>query len=109
MDRLEECLTLEERVLRLEQLVGQMLERASNLPAEIKKRIDSGENAVRAIRRWRLMTQNELAKASGVGVNHISRIENGALFNIRTGRNLASALGVRIDDITEPVTGTPSK
>jgi len=93
----EDYESLEERVRRLEALSQQS---TSILPESLLADIQNGENPVRAIRRHRLLTQRELAKLSGLGENHISNIENGAQFNIRTAKKLAGALEVRIDDIS---------
>lgn len=93
----DEYVALEERVRRLEELAQQNV---SALPEKLTKEIESGENPVRVIRRYRLLTQRELSEKTGLGENHISNIENGAKFNIRTARKLAEALGVRIDDIS---------
>ncbi len=53
------------------------------------------------VRRWRLMTQAELHEASGVGMNTLSRLENGGEATARTVRRLARALGVSPYDLTE--------
>ena len=53
------------------------------------------------VRRWRLMTQAELHEASGVGMNTLSRLENGGEANARTVRRLARALDVSPYDLTE--------
>ena len=53
------------------------------------------------VRRWRLMTQAELHAASGVGMNTLSRLENGAEANVRTVRRLARALQVSPYELTE--------
>ena len=91
---------LEERIARLEAQLSNVTTSNLLLPDEVRQRIERGENPVRAVRRWRLMTQKELADSTELGANHISRIENGAQFNIRTARALADALNVRIDDIS---------
>ena len=70
------------------------------VPDEVFSSIAEGENAVRAIRRHKLLTQKELSVLTGLGENHISNIENGAQFNIRTAKKLAVALEVLIDDIS---------
>ena len=90
-------LSLEERVRRLEEQIGQAV---PALPSAVQERIASGENAIRAIRRYRLLTQRELSELTGLRENHISNIENGAQFNIRTAKKLAEALDVRIDDFS---------
>lgn len=89
--------SLEERVRRLEALSRQNV---PALPESLLSDIKNGENPVRAIRRHRLLTQRELSDITGLGTNHISSIENGATFTIRTAKKLAEALGVRIDDIS---------
>ena len=53
------------------------------------------------VRRWRLMTQAELHAASGVGMNTLSRLENGYEANARTVRRLARALDVSPYELTE--------
>jgi len=93
------CAEVEARVAALERQVDELMSSLSSLPSDVVREISAGENPIRTIRRWRLMTQKELAEATGMGVNHISRIENGAQFSMRTARSLAEALKVRIDDI----------
>ncbi len=88
------------RIERLERQVSLLSAGKTEIPSEVTAAIASGDNPVRAIRRWRLMTQKELADQAFIGVNHVSRIENGAQFNMRTARALALALNVRIDDIS---------
>jgi transcriptional regulator with XRE-family HTH domain len=53
------------------------------------------------VRRWRLLTQAELHEASGVGMNTLSRLENGGEANVRTVRRLARALNVSPYELTE--------
>jgi transcriptional regulator with XRE-family HTH domain len=47
------------------------------------------------------MTQAELHQASGVGMNTLSRLENGGEATARTVRRLARALNVSPYDLTE--------
>lgn len=89
--------SLEQRVRRLEELSRHNI---PNLPDPILKAIQVGENPVRAIRRYRLLTQKDLSELTGLGENHISNIENGAQINLRTAKKLADALEVRIDEIS---------
>ena len=53
------------------------------------------------VRRWRLLTQVQLWEQSGVGINTLSRLENGGEATARTVRRLARALGVSPYDLTE--------
>ena len=57
------------------------------------------------LREWRqrrLLTQEELAAKSGVGVNTIIRIEAGQWPRISTLRKLAATLEVTPDELIEP-------
>lgn len=67
------------------------------LPAALVKRINEGENAVRAVRQFRLMTQRELGDRSGIRPNHISAIERGMSYGLKTAKRLAEALEVQVD------------
>lgn len=112
MDDRKLIYSLDRRLIRLEQQVDQLeakcealaeqLSRSSsaNFPAAAAARISEGENAVKVIRQTRLMTQVELAEISGVGVNYISRIENGGGFGLQTAQRLAAALDVRVEDLS---------
>jgi DNA-binding XRE family transcriptional regulator len=98
-------LDLEKKVDRLEkQLTSSAPARSAlleapmtPLPAALVKRINEGENAVRAIRQYRLMTQRELGDRSGIRPNHISAIERGMSYGLKTAKRLAQALGVQVD------------
>ncbi|MDP3458549.1 MAG: helix-turn-helix transcriptional regulator [Hyphomonas sp.] len=67
------------------------------LPAALLKRISDGENPVRAVRQFRLMTQRELGERSGIRPNHISAIERGMSYGLKTAKRLAGALEVQVD------------
>lgn len=101
---------LEIRVLDLETKVQQLeqaIRRASSggmsldhdLPGDVLARIRSGEHPVRAIRLHRLMTQRQLSEQCGIRPNHISAIERGMDFGLKSARRLATALGVPVDII----------
>lgn len=70
------------------------------IPAEVVDRILNGENPLRVWREFRGLTQDQLAKAAGIGKSFLSTIETGkgrgapALW-----RRLAEALDVSADDI----------
>jgi DNA-binding XRE family transcriptional regulator len=67
-------------------------------PADIAKRLVSGEPALKVIREWRGMTQNALGRKSGVAMQYISQIERGSR-NIgkKVAAKLAKALDVSAD------------
>ncbi|MFN3911028.1 helix-turn-helix domain-containing protein [Hyphomonas sp.] len=98
-------LDLEKKVLDLEKQVdglstGRKAAGVSGfapLPAILLKRIQDGENPVRAIRQFRLMTQRELGERSGIRPNHISAIERGMSYGLKTAKRLAEALEVQVD------------
>lgn len=72
----------------------------NGLPERVASQISEGDNPLRSIRQSRHMTQSQLAEHSGVGVNYISRIENGSGFGLQTAQRLAKALGVRVEDLS---------
>jgi len=72
------------------ELVRRSIERKEEaIPAAIANRIFAGENAIKAFRDWRGMTQEELAKAAGTSAAYLSQIETGL-------RNAGSALRRRL-------------
>jgi len=109
---------LERRVLRLEQQIEQLFSdqkdllakcensNHSEMPESVVKHIVDGHNPVKTIRQWRLLTQQQLSEISGVGVNYISRIENGGGFGLQTAQRLAEALGVKVEDLASTVAKT---
>lgn len=107
--------SLEVRVIDLEQKVAELessLEEivsgrlkpadpgAVPLPPALLKRIQDGEHPVRVIRNFRLMTQKELGLLCGIRPNHISAIERGMSYGLKTARRLADALAVPVDLLT---------
>jgi DNA-binding XRE family transcriptional regulator len=74
---------------------------APPLPAALLKRIDDGENAVRVVRQFRLMTQRELGERSGIRPNHISAIERGMSYGLKSAKRLADALDIAVDVLLE--------
>jgi DNA-binding XRE family transcriptional regulator len=101
-------LDLEKKVTELEEsIVGltQQLhtvenETAHNVPDEITAKIHEGENPVRAVRQYRLMTQKDLSDLCGIRPNHISAIERGMSYGLKTAKRLADALDVPVDLLT---------
>lgn len=70
------------------------------LPIEAVDRILSGESALKLWREQRGFSQSELGSAIGSDAVAISRLELGRRRGpMKTWRDLADALGVRIDDI----------
>ncbi|MFN7055253.1 helix-turn-helix domain-containing protein [Hyphomonas sp.] len=70
------------------------------LPPALLKRISEGEHPVRVVRQFRLMTQRELGELCGIRPNHISAIERGMSYGLKTARRLAEALAVPVDLLT---------
>jgi len=110
--------SLERRVMRLEQQMEQLLADREellakfensgrpNIPESASNLIANGHNPVKTIRQIRLLTQQQLAELSGVGVNYISRIENGGGFGLQTAQRLADALSVKVEDLASAVAKT---
>lgn len=71
-----------------------------SFPSEVADRLIAGDSPVKVFRKFRRMTQGELAAETGTSAAYLSQIETGR----RTGSvkllsRLASALGVEIDDL----------
>ena len=70
------------------------------IPADLLDRIMGGENPLRVWRKYRGLTQVELAEKAGMGGASISQIEKGKReTGAKNWRALADALSVDIDDI----------
>lgn len=50
---------------------------ATRLPAELSMSILQGDNRVKAMRKWRGLTQAQLAEATGLGQGYLSDLEKG--------------------------------
>jgi DNA-binding XRE family transcriptional regulator len=75
------------------------------LPAAVWTAIESGELPIRAIRKYRGLTQNDVAERAGLRQGYIADIEAGN----KTGsaaslKAIAAALGVPLDVIVEQAT-----
>ena len=98
-------LDLEKKVGELEQSIAGLTqqlnavesEAAINVPEEIMERIEEGENPVRVVRQYRLMTQKDLSDLCGIRPNHISAIERGMSYGLKTAKRLADALEAPVD------------
>jgi DNA-binding XRE family transcriptional regulator len=70
------------------------------LPAEIVDRILAGESALKVWRKYRGLTQQELADRANTTNATISRMEDGRqLGNLEAWRSIARALKVSVEDI----------
>ncbi|WP_338466545.1 helix-turn-helix transcriptional regulator [Novosphingobium sp. ZN18A2] len=70
------------------------------LPAELVKRMLSGESPLRVWREYRGLTQTALAEASSVNRVQIADIESGRKSgSIETVRKLAETLGITLDEL----------
>lgn len=75
---------------------------SSNLPGDILDQLSAQqEHPIKIIRKFREMTQADLAEASGISRPYLTEIETGKKDgSIRALKTLAEALGVTIGDIT---------
>jgi DNA-binding XRE family transcriptional regulator len=70
------------------------------LPAAVWAAIESGEHPVRAIRKYRGLTQNETAERAGLRQGYIADIEGGKKTGSSTSlKAIAAALGVPLEFI----------
>ena len=70
------------------------------MPAEYVYRMVDGEPPLRVFREWRGLSQNALAKKSGVNRVQIGDIEDrGKTGSVATLKKLAEALRITIDDL----------
>ncbi|WP_321489872.1 helix-turn-helix transcriptional regulator [uncultured Hyphomonas sp.] len=107
--------SLELKILDLEKLVKDLEKRIDDLeaqqasaaqlvqpdvPEDVLKQIEAGENPIRALRQYRLLTQKELSNSCGIRANHISAMERGMPFGLKTAKRLAEALEVPVGLLT---------
>ena len=85
---------LEAKVSRLEKAMADLPQAEPAIPEEAQRRIDAGEHPVRVMRELRLLTQSQLSELCGIRPNHISAIERGQTFGLKTARRLSEALNV---------------
>lgn len=68
------------------------------MPDSVWAAIEAGENPIRAIRKFRGLTQKNMETATGLAQGYVSEIENGTKpGGLRTMHKIAKALGVPID------------
>lgn len=87
-------LDLEKKVASLEQQKTAQTPLNNGLPAQVIKRIEGGEHPVRVLREYRTLTQKQLGEKCGLWPNHISAIERGQSFSLKTARRLSQGLDV---------------
>ncbi len=64
------------------------------LPGDVGFAIGRGENIVKVLRKWRGLTQEQLAEKTGLAKNYVSRIERGQAPGNKARKALAAALAV---------------
>lgn len=85
---------LEKKVEQLEALANKGSSDTPPLPKSVIARIESGEHPVRVLREYRALTQKQLGETCGLWPNHISSIERGQSFSLKTARKLSEGLSV---------------
>ena len=69
-------------------------------PAEVVDRLLAGENPIRVYRKYRRLTQKQLAEAAGINPVYLSQIETGKRAgSLKTLAAVAAALGVEPGDL----------
>jgi DNA-binding XRE family transcriptional regulator len=71
----------------------------TNLPADVMNQITLGQNsAIKIIRKYRGLTQNDLAEAAGISRPYLTEIETGKKDgSIRALKSIAGALDVSLE------------
>ena len=68
------------------------------LPEAVWAAIEAGESPIKAVRKFRSLTQKDMEKATGLAQGYLSEIENGTKpGGLKTMHKIARALGVPID------------
>lgn len=94
--RLEAALTDEE----LADLAEQEMQAQETWPQHVMERLAAGDNPIQVIRKYRGMTQAELASEAGISSLYLSQIETGNRSgSAKTLQAVARALDVDLDDI----------
>jgi DNA-binding XRE family transcriptional regulator len=89
-----------EDILAAERAEVRRLSGEEYVPFSLVESIISGENALKAWRKYRGITASQLSQTSGIGQSRISELERGkAHGKPATWRALADALKVTVDDI----------
>jgi DNA-binding XRE family transcriptional regulator len=97
---------LEKKIVDLEKKIERIAQYSDapvsemELPEALKDRLKRGENRVRVFRTYRALTQQQLSEKSGIRANHISAIENGMRFGLKTARSIAKALEIPVSWLT---------
>ena len=92
---------LERRLSEMEAKQASAAQRTQlDIPEDVLRQIEHGENPIRALRQYRLMTQKELSGRCGIRANHISAMERGMPFGLKTAKRLAEALDVPVGLLT---------
>jgi DNA-binding XRE family transcriptional regulator len=77
-------------------------ERAGDVafPLAVWDEIDAAPSPVRPLRRWRKLTQQQLATKAGISQGYLSEVEAGKKTgDVATLRAIAAALGVGLEDV----------
>lgn len=70
------------------------------IPVAVWEEIEAGVSPVGPIRKWRKLTQAELADKAGISQGYLSEIETGKkIGDVATLRAISRALGVNLDDL----------
>ncbi|MGH6802027.1 MAG: helix-turn-helix domain-containing protein [Methyloceanibacter sp.] len=71
------------------------------IPLAVWEEIEAAPSPIKPLRRWRKLTQAELADKAGISQGYLSEIETGKkLGDLATLRAIAGALRVGLDDVT---------
>ena len=70
-------------------------------PLSVWDEIEAASSPIGPLRKWRKLTQEELAAKAGISQGYLSELETGRkVGDLATLRRVAAALGVALDDVT---------
>jgi DNA-binding XRE family transcriptional regulator/PHD/YefM family antitoxin component YafN of YafNO toxin-antitoxin module len=71
------------------------------IPLSVWREIDEAPSPIGPLRKWRGLTQGQLAEAAGISQGYLSEIETGKkVGDVRTLRAIAAALNISLNDVT---------
>lgn len=97
-------MTEENYVLLMQRSIGEAVQRAlfTELPFDVRARIDGGDSPLTVLREWRGLTGRQLARVVGISASMVSQMERqGKLGSAKTLTKLAAALGVSLDTLVQ--------
>lgn len=97
-------MTEENYMLLVQRSIGEAASKTSctELPADIRARIESGDSPLTVLREWHGLTGRQIARIVGISASMVSQMERQRkLGSAKTLTKLAAALGVSVDTLVQ--------